>query len=455
MNPSIVSQYSPEQLLLALGAGGLVSLLCLIGGFFCLKRKRLIDDIPTSKTQGVFIGLVELKGTAQSESPLHSYLAEVACVHYHWQVDEHWSRTVTETYTDSKGNRKTRTRRESGWTTVAEGGEMKPFYLQDDTGVIQVVPEGAKIEPSSFFSQTCTQFDPLYYQKGPAGAIADSDHRRRFVEEGIPLQASLYVMGHARERQDVVAPEIAKDTNESMFIISTRTEKEIRSGYAGLQWFWMLVSLAAACGGVFAFHRMTGQNPAQHAIGYVLAAVLWLVALGLGWVWLVFNSLVGLRQRVRQAWAQVDVQLKRRNDLIPNLVQTVQGYRQHEQDTQTFLSELRAQLAATPPGEEGADFRGCTPALFALAEKYPELKANESFLNLQRNLTDTEQRIALARSYFNDIATFYNNRLQIIPDRFVVPLGHFQPQVLMVASDFERAPVQVNLAVETSPTQPS
>ena len=81
------------------------------------RRKRLIDNIPTCKTTGVFIGLVELKGTAEAETPLVSYLAETACVHYDWSVQEHWSRTVTEHYTDKDGKSRTRTRRESGWKT--------------------------------------------------------------------------------------------------------------------------------------------------------------------------------------------------------------------------------------------------------------------------------------------------------------------------------------------------
>jgi len=91
------------------------------------KRKRLIDNLPTSKTTGVFIGLVELKGTAESARPLTSYLAGQPCVQYQWRVDEHWSRTVTETYTDSEGKTQTRTRHESGWKTVAQGGENIPF----------------------------------------------------------------------------------------------------------------------------------------------------------------------------------------------------------------------------------------------------------------------------------------------------------------------------------------
>jgi hypothetical protein len=142
----------------------------------------------------------------------------------------------------------------------------------------------------------------------------------------------------------------------------------------------------------------------------------------------------------------VDVQLKRRADLIPNLVRIVEGYRQHEQSTQTTVAALRAQLAATPPGQPGPDPSGCAKTLVLLVERYPELKANTAFLDLQRQLVDTEQRIALARGYFNDIATFYNTRLQIIPDRFIAALGAMQPQPLLQATDFERAAVAVEFA---------
>ncbi len=84
--------------------------------------------------------------------------------------------------------------------------------------------------------------------------------------------------------------------------------------------------------------------------------------------------------------------------------------------------------------------------LVAIAERYPVVKAQESFLNLQKNLADTEQRIALARGYFNDIATYYNTRLEVVPDRFIAALAGMKPQALMAANDFERAPVNVELA---------
>jgi len=213
--------------------GALVAVVSLVMACRNGQRRRLIDNLPTSKTSGVFIGFVELKGTAESAQPLISYLAGQACVHYSWTVEEHWSRTVTETYTDSKGRTQTRTRHESGWTRVGDGGETIPFYLQDDYGVILVRPDGAKIEPLTLFEETCGTSDPLYYGKGPAGAVANSDYRRRFVELGIPLKTKLYIVGQSRERKDVVAPEIAADEQAPMFLISTRSGGAGQFGHEG------------------------------------------------------------------------------------------------------------------------------------------------------------------------------------------------------------------------------
>lgn len=419
--------------------GGGLGLACLLAALRAGWRRRLVENLPTSKTTGVFIGLVEVKGTAEARNPLTSYLAQRPCVWYAWTVEEHWSKT--ETYRDSKGH--LRTRRTSGWTTVADGGDAIPFYLQDDCGFLLVRPEGAKIEPLTVFNETCGPNHPLYYGKGPAGAIPHSDHRRRFQETALPLHAPLYVMGQARERQDVVAPEIAHDEKAPMFLISTRTEQQISAGYRGAFWGWGIFGFILSVAGLIVHDLAREFDPAQRWPLYLLPAAAYVIAAGLGWVWMVYNSLVDLRQRVRQAWAQVDVQLKRRFDLIPNLVQVVTGLRDHERTLQTELAELRAQMSATPPGVAGPDYRACHPLLLAVAERYPELKAQKSFLQLQRALSDTEQRIALARGYFNEIATHYNIRLEIIPDRFVARLARLQPQPLMAANDFERAPVDV------------
>ena len=420
-------------------AGALIALLCLWGSMATRRKRRLLSDLPTSKAHGVFIGFVEVDGTAQAARPLTSVLARVPCVAFAWTGEEKWSRTVH--YTDSKG--KSRTRRESGWTRVAGSEGLIPFSLQDDTGAVLIQPEGARLEMEGVFDTEVGPDDPLYYLHGPREAVSNSDHIRRFSEEAIQVGTRLFVVGQAREREDVVAAEIAHDPDAPLFLITVRSERQVGRGLAWQAFGWDFVSLLAAVGGVFLGYKAMGDTiPPAPLVG---AAGAWLFVWSLSWSITAFNSLVNLRQRVRQAWSLVDVQLKRRNDLIPNLVQAVQGFRDHESRVQAELATMRSQLAATPPGKPGPDPHAVLGVACAVAERFPELKAQESFLALQRELADTEQRIALARAYFNDIATFHNTRLETVPDRWVAALAGLRPRALMTADEFERAAPVVNL----------
>ncbi len=431
---------------IAIIIGAVAALVCLIVAFRFFHKKRLIDDLPTSKVLGVFIGLVELKGTAESESPLSSWLAGAPCVLYEWHVDEHWSRTVTETYRDAQGHMQTRTRHESGWKTVAKGSDYAPFYLKDDTSIIRIQPEGAKLEDKEVFDKTVTRTDALYFGKGPANEIANTDHRRRFQETAIPLHTPLYVVGQARQREDIVAAEVANDKNNRLFITSTRTEKQVSTGYGIWLWVWAVLGLILAVAGVLTANLTKPPLLRMNWEPYVIAVGGYIFIMAVGWIWTVFNSLIGLRQRVHQAWAQVNIQLKRRYDLIPNLIEAVEGFAAHEREVQELVTKLRQQMNATPPGIAGPDYSGFSPSLRVTIERYPDLKSSELFLKLQQSLTETEQRIALARDYFNNIASFYNARLEIVPDRFIASLMKLRPQTLLGAADFERAPVQVKLA---------
>ena len=428
--------------------GGVVlSLACVYGAMRMARRKRLLENLPTSKALGTFIGLVELKGTAESEAPLVSYLASQRCVYFSWSVEEHWSRTVRVTYTDNKGRTRTRTRRESGWKTVADGKDMAPFYLQDDTGVIRIVPDRAKIEPLEVFSETCRRKDPLYYAKGPRRAVSHSDHRRRFREGAIPLHTPLYVVGKARERDDIVAPEVAHDPDAPMFLISTGTEQAVTRKLGWFVVLWSVLGLILWVAGFAARDGAIGIDLADRWPNYVLVGVTYPFPLILGWIWMVHNSFVNLRQRVDHAWSLIDIQLKRRNNIVPRVIEIVKGLRDYERTVQTELAELRSQLDPTAPGRSGPDPRGCVPINRVIMERYPELETNAAFLRLQETLVETEQRIALAREYFNDIATFYNVRLEVIPDRWISKLSRLKPRALWDAENFERAPVEVSLAM--------
>lgn len=424
------------------GLGALLALLFAALGLHNNSRKRLVQSLPTSRSDGVFIGLVELQGTVESAEPLRSHLAEVPCVLYSWSVEEEWRRTVVST--DNKG--RPRVRQEQGWNTVASGAESQPFYLKDDSGAVLVRPEKAKLHPAALMEHDCGPDDPLYYAKGPAESISNSTHRRRFTEHGFAVHAPVYVIGRARERSDAVAPEIAHDKAAEVFIISTRGEQKVVSGYRAAAIALSIVGLIVLLGLLVWWDYLQGRHWQARTGFYALAALGYAGAWALGWAWSVYNGLITLRNRVAQGWSLIDVQLQRRHDLIPNLVRIAEALKGHEQRVQATLATLRAQAAATLPGQAGPDPQAIAPALTGLREDYPELGANDAFLGLQKELATTENRIALARDYFNSIATHYNTRLGEVPDRFVAALAGLKPQALLAAADFQREAIQVDFA---------
>lgn len=143
---------------------------------------------------------------------------------------------------------------------------------------------------------------------------------------------------------------------------------------------------------------------------------------------LLYNGLVSARLRVREAWSAIDVQLQRRASLIPNLVESVKGYAEYERDTLRKVVEARGALGAAAGPREAAkadaELTGALRTFFALAEAYPELKANERFAQLQADLTDTENKVAYARNYYNGAVELYNIKAQTVPGLVVArPLG--------------------------------
>jgi LemA protein len=147
-----------------------------------------------------------------------------------------------------------------------------------------------------------------------------------------------------------------------------------------------------------------------------------------------YNGIVGLRNRVDQAWSQIGVQLTRRHDLIPNLVETVKGYASHERQTLEAVTQARTNAVAA--GQQGPEqqaqaenvLTGALRQLFAVAEAYPDLKANQNFLNLQEELTATEDRIAYARQYYNDSVQQFNTKIQTFPRNLLAGMFNFSPR---------------------------
>lgn len=175
-----------------------------------------------------------------------------------------------------------------------------------------------------------------------------------------------------------------------------------------------------------------------------LVVVLFLAVIG------IYNGLVGLRNRVKNAWSQIDVQLKRRHDLIPNLVETAKGYMQHERETFIRVTEARAKAMGAGSGsakEVGQAEAGLSDALakFLLTvENYPELKANENFLRLHEELASTENRIAYARQAYNDDVLQYNNKTEMFPSNIIAGMFQFlKSEFFQIENAKERETPQV------------
>jgi LemA protein len=165
-------------------------------------------------------------------------------------------------------------------------------------------------------------------------------------------------------------------------------------------------------------------------------------------LWTIYNGLVGARLRVKEAWSGIDVQLKRRSSLIPNLVETVKGYAAHERETLENVTRARAMLdrAQTPGQAAQADniLTGALRSLFAVAEAYPDLKANENFMHLQRELTDTEDKIAYSRQFYNANVRNYNESVQKFPNVFVARMFGFVEEEFYEAEEAAREDVRVD-----------
>ncbi len=177
----------------------------------------------------------------------------------------------------------------------------------------------------------------------------------------------------------------------------------------------------------------------------ILAVVIVLVLIIIS----LYNNLVRLRQKVRNAWSQIDVQLQRRFDLIPNLVDTVKGYMNHEEGTLTKIAELRTSWANASSVAEKAELdnqlSGALKTIMAVSESYPDLKANTNFSELQEELQNTENKLSFSRQFYNDTVTMYNTKLEVIPSNIIASMFHFElAELFKVDSDEARKNVKVD-----------
>ena len=177
---------------------------------------------------------------------------------------------------------------------------------------------------------------------------------------------------------------------------------------------------------------------------YIIITIIVLIII---YLWATYNSLIKLSNTVKEAFSTMDVYLKKRWDLIPNIVETVKGYAKHEKSTLEDVVKARNTYlsASTPEDQLKADgqLTAAVNKLFALAESYPDLKANESFLSLQKELTTCEEKITYARQFYNDSVLSYNNKIELFPSSIIASMFHFEKEKFFEASAEERKNVQV------------
>ena len=177
--------------------------------------------------------------------------------------------------------------------------------------------------------------------------------------------------------------------------------------------------------------------------------IIGVIVLGLvGWFFGTYNSLVSLRNKKDDQWSQIEVQLKRRADLIPNLVETVKGYAKHEKGTfEDVIKARNTYVSASTPEEEmkaSGEVTSALNKLFALAESYPDLKANENFLSLQNDLKETEDKISYSRQFYNDSVLSYNNKVQMVPSNIVANIGGFKKAPFFEANEQDKETPKVS-----------
>ena len=180
------------------------------------------------------------------------------------------------------------------------------------------------------------------------------------------------------------------------------------------------------------------------SLQYIIIGIVGLVLI---YLWFVYNSLISAKVRIQEALSHIDVQLKRRADLIPNLVETVKGYAKHEKELLENVTKARASLMSATSTQEKAEANNMLTqslkSLFAVAENYPDLKASENFKQLQEELSDTENKIAYSRQFYNSNVMDYNTKIQVFPNVLIANMFGFKPAEFFAATEEEKKAVKV------------
>lgn len=398
---TLESEFVPSRI--SDGAGGLLIVLGLIGaavmggfGMRRIKTKRWIENIPTVKTTGIVYGMNEVKGEVVipgDVQPLRGPLSDQECVYYHYNVRER-----------RKSGKKTT------WVTIIDERRQIPIVCRDEHGEIHIETDGADIIPA-------TRSRKRRFNK-------------RYTEYRLPVGAPLYALGSAviddRAHDRLI---MARGEDKRLpFILSNYRDTELVArkaarGFLSLNFGFNAFMLAG--------FSLAGMMGGFGVLAYMTAALTPIAYLLIFMACVMFNDLVYLRRRCDAMWANIDVALKKRFDLLPQLVAIAGRYLEHEREVQQTAASLRSDRGALEPGEAGSLVHrehAAVQQVAALIEEYPDLKGNQSVSDLMRRTRELEDEVALMREGYNHAVEIYNARLEKVPEVLLASAFHFKPR---------------------------
>ncbi len=465
--------------LVGLGIGFVVftgGLFLFILGLLHVYDRRLIENTPTSKCRSLAMGPVELVGRARGPNAMASLIGQLPCFISQVRVQQ----------LRERGNHERR------WVQVHKQEFRTPFYVEDQTGRVKVDPHGAALEliPDLSYSrgedvsqwsdgaleQSLEQKTPVLLGEALARYcnLRDiaMDAPTRFVETNLCDGDPVYVLGTATEQEAPGADRvIIRSSILFPLLVSENPEQQLDGIIGRRARFRLAVGALANLIGAGIFMRAITLPAPQMADGKplnpldliplylpflpylelgALMSIPFIALIGLlAYAAIIYNGFVMLRNQVDQAWANIDVLLKQRFDLIPNLVETCKAYMQHERETLETVVEARTSWSTAQDSaqklEAARQSSSALRGVFAVAENYPLLRANETFAQFQKILSDLEAQIADRRELYNAAVTLFNNRIARVPDLWVAKTLGYKPRPFFAAESRSTQPVDVQL----------
>ncbi len=400
---------------IVVGAAFLIGGATVTGGIRRVRFKRCIENLPTSRTAAAAYGLCELKGIIEldsDEEPLKGPLTSMPCVQYHYVVKE-----------------RRRSGKKTTWVTIVDERQSRPFLCVDSEGRMKIEPAGAKVYTEHVSRKHMGKW--------------------RYEETRLELNDPLYAIGEC-----VIDPEkgdelqLQKPDGDYPFIISNMTENRVMRKVAAIGVVFLNFAFSAFLLTALVLFGLSGSFAATD---YLASALVTPVFMTFVMLVLHYNDLVFLRERADRNWSNIDVSLKKRHDLIPNLEQVVKSYMSHENELQKAITEMRstyAQSGSRDPKSIGQFMEAehaAASQMLAVFESYPDLKANQTISLLMAKMIGMENEIAFMRSGYNQAVETYNTRTATVPDViFAKMFGFKEKQFISAETEVIRMPVSVS-----------